>query len=61
MTRKILLIALLALSAPALACMGFLVRTELLLGGVACTYKLSDGSHVRVIYNGAAYCPPCME
>jgi hypothetical protein len=56
----IALVALLAM-APAIACMGMLVRSEMLIGGMACTYQLSDGSHVRVIYQGALYCPPCME
>ena len=61
MKRTVLILALLALSAPALACMGFLARSDMILGGMACTYRLSDNSTVRLIYPNATYCPPCME
>lgn len=47
-------------AAPAVACVGFLVRTDLLMNGVACTYQLSDGSYYRVVITGQAYCPPCL-
>jgi hypothetical protein len=61
MKRTILILALLALSAPAMACMGILIRTDFLGGGVACTYRLNDGSTVRLIYPGEYVCQPCLQ
>jgi hypothetical protein len=61
MKRATLLIALLALSVPALACMGYLVRTEYVASGVVCTYRLSTGEQVRVLYSNMGLCPICME
>jgi hypothetical protein len=60
-TRKIALALLLAVSLPAVACMGVLASTQVVAGGVVCTYRLSDGSHVRVMYPGEYSCPFCME
>ena len=61
--RKIALalVALTALAAPAIACMGILIHTEVVFGGVICTYQLSNGQNVRVSYPGAYSCPSCME
>ena len=62
MTRKFLvLLTALLLSGTALACMGTLISSQVMGGGVACTYQLSDGSRVRVFYPGTYACPFCME
>jgi hypothetical protein len=60
-TRKIALALLLAVSAPAVACMGVLAHTQIVAGGVVCTYRLSDGQHVRVMYPNTYSCPFCLE
>ena len=62
-TRKLTLAALAAvlLAAPALACMGTLVHTEIVMGGVVCTYQLSNGQRVRVSYPDTYACPFCLE
>ena len=55
------LIALMLAAAPAVACMGYLVNTQMVAGGVVCTYRLSDGSQARVAYPNTYACPYCME
>ena len=55
------LIALTLIAAPAVACMGYLVNTQMVAGGVVCTYRLSDGSQARVAYPGVYHCPYCMK
>ena len=63
MKRKIALaiLALTLIAAPAIACMGILVRTEVVAGGVICTYRMSDGSSARVAYPNTYACPYCLE
>ena len=61
MKRATLLIALLALSAPAIACMGYLVRSDYVNGGMLCTYQLTNGQNVQLVYPGAHNCPLCLE
>ena len=62
-TRKILVaLALAVLTAtPVVACMGVLDRTEIVMGGVLCTYRLSNGQRVQVMYRDRYSCPFCME
>ena len=63
MKRKLALaiVALTLIAAPAIACMGVLVSTQVVAGGVVCTYRLTDGSSVRVAYPNVYTCPFCME
>ena len=58
MKRTVLILALLALSAPALACMGTLIRQEFLGTGWICTYRLLNGDVVRIMRpDGCPLCP----
>ena len=62
-TRKIALALLLAVSvsAPAIACMAFLERTEFINGGVICHYRLSNGQTYSIVRPGAYNCPVCLN
>jgi len=62
-TRQIALAVVLAVltAAPVAACMGVLLETRIVVGGVACTYQLSDGRRVEVLYPNRFSCPFCME
>lgn len=50
-----------AVSALAFPCMGLLLRSEIITGGIACTYRLSDGSVARMIYRNTYQCPECLR
>lgn len=60
MTRKTLFAALLMFAATAQAYMGMLVKSEPIIGGVMCTYQLSNGDLYRVILRDQFYCPPTL-
>jgi hypothetical protein len=62
-TRKIALALLLAVSvsAPAVACMAFLDRTEFISGGVICHYRLSNGQIISIVRPGEYNCPMCLN
>lgn len=55
----VLLAALIA--APAIACMGWLEDTRHVIGGVVCTYRLSDNTLVQIVYRDTYSCPVCLQ
>ena len=60
MKRITLIIVLTLLSTAALACMGVLVNTQIVAGGALCTYRLSNGQNVQVMYPNQYSCQFCM-
>mgnify|MGYP003547440558 CR=1 FL=1 len=60
--KATVLMTALLLSVPAVGCVGWLVRSENTGTSLFCTYRLSDNSLVRVVYNSnVVFCPQCLE